>query len=178
MTNVPKLRNLLLKIWTRAGRVILKGHYVFVHKDESKLQLLERENECIHFFDSFDEVTENIVCKIKEALGPDYDKTLRSLFLEKSRLYVLMLDDEFGSMGWIQFGRNLSRWWVEIDQNDFVMYSAVTNPKLRGQHLWGRVLAAAYRQENKNCSRILCKGIIKKISISNRSSFYCNSCQN
>ena len=35
-----------------------------------------------------------------------------------------------------------------------------------------------YKQENKNCSRISCKGKIKKISISNRSSFYCNSCQN
>ena len=35
-----------------------------------------------------------------------------------------------------------------------------------------------YGQENKNCSRMSCKGIIKKISISNRPSFYCNSCQN
>ena len=35
-----------------------------------------------------------------------------------------------------------------------------------------------YGQENKNCSRISCKGKIKKISISNRSSFYCSSCQN
>jgi len=35
-----------------------------------------------------------------------------------------------------------------------------------------------YEQENKNCSRISCIGKIKKISISNRSSFYCNSCQN
>jgi len=35
-----------------------------------------------------------------------------------------------------------------------------------------------YGRENKNCSRISCKGKIKKISISNRSSFYCNSCQN
>ena len=35
-----------------------------------------------------------------------------------------------------------------------------------------------YGQKNKNCSRISCKGKIKKISISNRSSFYCNSCQN
>lgn len=35
-----------------------------------------------------------------------------------------------------------------------------------------------YGQENKNCSRISCKGKIKKILISNRSSFYCNICQN
>ena len=35
-----------------------------------------------------------------------------------------------------------------------------------------------YRQENKNCSRISCKGKVKKIQISNRSSFYCNKCQN
>ena len=35
-----------------------------------------------------------------------------------------------------------------------------------------------YGKENKNCSRISCKGKIKKISISNRSSFYCNVCQN
>ena len=35
-----------------------------------------------------------------------------------------------------------------------------------------------YGQENKNCSRILCKGKIKRISISNRLSFYCNGCQN
>ena len=35
-----------------------------------------------------------------------------------------------------------------------------------------------YGQENKNCSRISCKGKIKKISISNRSSFYCSSRQN
>jgi len=35
-----------------------------------------------------------------------------------------------------------------------------------------------YGQENKNCSRISCKGKIKKIQISNRSTFYCNKCQN
>ena len=34
-----------------------------------------------------------------------------------------------------------------------------------------------YGQKNKNCSRISCKGKIKKIVISNRSSFYCNICQ-
>ena len=34
-----------------------------------------------------------------------------------------------------------------------------------------------YGRENKKCSRISCKGKIKKIQISNRSSFYCNKCQ-
>jgi len=34
-----------------------------------------------------------------------------------------------------------------------------------------------YGQKDKNCSRISCKGKIKKITISNRSSFYCNRCQ-
>ena len=35
-----------------------------------------------------------------------------------------------------------------------------------------------YGKDKKNCSRISCKGKIKKISISNRSSFYCDICQN
>jgi len=35
-----------------------------------------------------------------------------------------------------------------------------------------------YGQENKKCSRISCKGKVKKITISSRSSFYCNKCQN
>ena len=35
-----------------------------------------------------------------------------------------------------------------------------------------------YGRENKNCSRISCNGKIEKIFISNRSSFYCNKCQN
>ena len=34
-----------------------------------------------------------------------------------------------------------------------------------------------YGQESKKCSRISCNGKIKKIQISNRSSFYCNKCQ-
>ena len=34
-----------------------------------------------------------------------------------------------------------------------------------------------YGLESKNCSRISCIGKIKKISISNRSSFYCSKCQ-
>ena len=34
-----------------------------------------------------------------------------------------------------------------------------------------------YDQEDKKCSRISCKGKIKKITISSRSTFYCNSCQ-
>ena len=34
-----------------------------------------------------------------------------------------------------------------------------------------------YGQDNKNCSRISCKGKIEKMFISNRSSFYCNKCQ-
>jgi len=35
-----------------------------------------------------------------------------------------------------------------------------------------------YGQKNKKCTRISCAGKIKKITISNRSSFYCNKCQN
>ena len=35
-----------------------------------------------------------------------------------------------------------------------------------------------YGQKNKKCSRISCTGKIKKITISNRSSFYCDKCQN
>ena len=34
-----------------------------------------------------------------------------------------------------------------------------------------------YGRDGKKCSRISCKGKIKKISMSNRSSFYCNICQ-
>lgn len=34
-----------------------------------------------------------------------------------------------------------------------------------------------YGQKNKKCSRISCNGKIKKIAISNRSSFYCSRCQ-
>jgi len=34
-----------------------------------------------------------------------------------------------------------------------------------------------YGLENKNCSRISCKGKVKKILISNRSSFFCYKCQ-
>ena len=37
---------------------------------------------------------------------------------------------------------------------------------------------SVYGKENENCSRISCNGKIKKIRISNRSSFYCNNCQN
>ena len=37
---------------------------------------------------------------------------------------------------------------------------------------------AVYGKENKNSSRISCKGKIKKILISSRSSFFCNICQN
>ena len=35
-----------------------------------------------------------------------------------------------------------------------------------------------YGQNQKKCSRISCTGKIKRIMISNRSSFYCNKCQN
>ncbi len=34
-----------------------------------------------------------------------------------------------------------------------------------------------YGKENEKCSRISCKGKIKKIRISNRSTFYCDKCQ-
>ena len=34
-----------------------------------------------------------------------------------------------------------------------------------------------YGKKNKKCSRISCRGKIKKISISSRSSFYCDNCQ-
>ena len=34
-----------------------------------------------------------------------------------------------------------------------------------------------YGQNNKKCSRISCTGKIKKITIANRSSFYCSKCQ-
>ena len=35
-----------------------------------------------------------------------------------------------------------------------------------------------YGQNNKKCSRISCNGIIRKIVISNRSTYFCNKCQN
>jgi len=35
-----------------------------------------------------------------------------------------------------------------------------------------------YEREGLNCKRLKCKGIIKKNIIGNRSTFFCNSCQN
>ena len=35
----------------------------------------------------------------------------------------------------------------------------------------------AYQRENLNCVRSKCTGKIKKIFISNRSTFFCNTCQ-
>ena len=34
-----------------------------------------------------------------------------------------------------------------------------------------------YQREGLNCKRFKCKGIIQKKNISNRSTFFCNSCQ-
>ena len=34
-----------------------------------------------------------------------------------------------------------------------------------------------YGREHKNCSRMSCRGEIKRIIMSNRSSFYCEKCQ-
>ncbi len=34
-----------------------------------------------------------------------------------------------------------------------------------------------YNRENKNCLDARCKGLIKKIIITNRSTFFCNICQ-
>ena len=34
-----------------------------------------------------------------------------------------------------------------------------------------------YGKLNRKCSRISCKGKIRKVTISNRSSFYCSNCQ-
>ncbi len=34
-----------------------------------------------------------------------------------------------------------------------------------------------YQQENRNCKRSKCKGIIRKKNISNRSTFFCDKCQ-
>ena len=34
-----------------------------------------------------------------------------------------------------------------------------------------------YGRDNKSCSKIKCNGVVKKIRISNRSTFYCNICQ-
>ena len=34
-----------------------------------------------------------------------------------------------------------------------------------------------YGRDNKACSKIKCNGVVKKIRISNRSTFYCNICQ-
>ncbi len=34
-----------------------------------------------------------------------------------------------------------------------------------------------YQQENRNCKRFKCKGIIRKKNISNRSTFFCDKCQ-
>ena len=35
-----------------------------------------------------------------------------------------------------------------------------------------------YQRENLNCKRKSCKGVILKKNISNRSTFFCNICQN
>jgi len=147
MTLIRTFRNLLLKGWARIGRHILVEHYIFVNNDSTKLQTKKITGESIHIASSLEEVPKNILTEIYGTLGANYKDTLADLFGRKAKLYVLMLDGEFGSMGWIQIGRNLSEWWVELQPNDFVMFSAITNPELRGHRLWGRILAVAYQNE-------------------------------
>ena len=39
------------------------------------------------------------------------------------------------------------------------------------------VFSKVYNKENENCPNSSCKNKIKKLNISNRSTFYCNICQ-
>ena len=67
---------------------------------------------------------------------------------------------------------NIKNLWVNKDNN------VIKNPQGPLIQELDTLPFAVYGKENKNCSRISCKGKIKKILISNRSSFFCNICQN
>lgn len=153
---LKKIRNLILENWTRFGRRLVNDHYIFVHKNEEKLQFEKLAGEQIFSFTSFDDLPEETLKQITLILGQRYEQTLKKLFSQRAKLYILLLDGEFGSMGWIQSARNLTRWWTELETNDFVMFSAITNPHLRGRHLWGRILAESYLAEKKLGGRYYC----------------------
>ena len=51
------------------------------------------------------------------------------------------------------------------------------SPQLHNYWIKKNNIDAVYEREKLNCKRPKCKGIVQKKTISNRSTFFCNTCQ-
>lgn len=154
--SLKPIKHFWMRNWARIGRRIFKGHYVFLCTDIEKLLRTQIGDEPVQCFAKFDDLSKDLLKQITKTLGEGYEQTLKMLFSQNARLYVATVDGAFGSMGWIQSGRDLDEWWVPIHPEDFVMFSAITSPDFRGKHLWGRVIVAAYQNEISTNGRYYC----------------------
>lgn len=154
--SLKPVKHFLMKNWARLGRRMFRDHYVFVCTDFERLRQGQCKGAPVQKFVRFTDLPADLLGQITRSLGDGYENTLKILFDQKARLYVATVNGAFGSMGWVQSGRDLTEWWVPIEPDDFVMFSAVTAPEFRGQRLWGRVILAAYDSEIGAGGRYYC----------------------
>jgi len=131
----------------RAGKRLVKRRYVFVLDDQCNSIAPSTDGQHVTRYERLEDIESTGMEGIRDALGDHYDRTLEQRFSEKGRLYIVMVNEQFGSLSWVKSGRDIGTWLMDLRPNDFVIFGAFTNHAFRGQRLWGRVIAEAYLRE-------------------------------
>jgi len=154
--SLAPLKHFLMRAFSRYGRIVLRGHYVFVLKDVDKLNFEPVEGGSILVYKHPDEIPPQRWEELKTLLGPEYEDSANKLFADGCRCYVFDVNGKIGSLVWAISGRNLKGWWYPIKSEDFVMFSGYTPPAFRGLRLHGKIIAAAYRAESSAGGEYYC----------------------
>ena len=178
----------------------MKGsrHYKLIYNDPRRFGF-------ILFFDNKNKELDSFFKKLgPEPLGNNFNLNYfkKNIFNKKKNIKSLLLDQSFISgLGNIYVNEILffskikpTRLVNNLSQNDLLKIIYFTRKILKKaiqlggssirnfKNISGKTGSfqekfSVYTRTNLSCKRYNCDGIIKKINISNRSSFFCNKCQ-
>jgi hypothetical protein len=110
-----------------------KNHIYTLKKPTSDTKL--PFNIRIEHYTKTSDMPSNTISQLEEEMGQHVINWLDREFEQSATLWVGYIDDEYVVRQWTRFGMHFDKWFIELNDNDYVFFASGTIPKWRGNGL-------------------------------------------
>ena len=111
-------------------------NYVFIYDGEPPRVILP-EGITIKFYDKLEKIPKEALQKMIDEMGGKTIDWLNSEFKAGSTLWLLFINDAFIVRQLVRYGKFFDKWFLPLNDMDFVFMAGSTFPEYRGQGLIG-----------------------------------------
>jgi len=143
---VGAVKRFFVVVWRR---LFLNKNYVFRHDGVNSESLHPLIAVTIEKYRNWLEVPEEYRSQILEELGEDYKAICENEFLNHGLFWVILDQSNVVAVQWSRKGRYIPTWFIQLDEEDVVIFATTTFNSYRGNRIAPYVMNEIVKSETE-----------------------------